>query len=233
MALRVIILSGGRSSRFGGVHKPGVDLGGRTVISRILTAVRELDPAAEVWVAGPVDGLSRAEADTVRSVREDPEFAGPLAGIAAACAAIVDSDGTAGTDGATDGAAGADASPVGAASSAVTGSPGPEAGDTTVVIAGDMPNVTASHLGDLVEMSTRHGAPVAGSDDRGRAQFLCAAWPTRLLRARLEGLGDPRDRAVKLLFADGEPILVAVDPDVVVDFDTAEELARIRARLSR
>ncbi|MGO1449135.1 MAG: NTP transferase domain-containing protein, partial [Brevibacterium aurantiacum] len=33
MSIRAIILSGGRSNRFGGVHKPAVELGGTTVIS--------------------------------------------------------------------------------------------------------------------------------------------------------------------------------------------------------
>ena len=42
MSITVMILSGGRSRRFGGVHKPGVSLGGQTVISRILGTVHNI-----------------------------------------------------------------------------------------------------------------------------------------------------------------------------------------------
>ena len=87
MSITAMILSGGRSRRFGGVHKPGVRLGGQTVISRILGTVRQAVPEAEVWVAGTTDG-SDAEADSVGSVREEPEFSGPLAGIEAASRAM-------------------------------------------------------------------------------------------------------------------------------------------------
>ncbi|RAE87331.1 molybdenum cofactor guanylyltransferase, partial [Burkholderia multivorans] len=69
MSLRAIILTGGRSSRFAGVHKPGVELAGRTVISRILATVRDADPLAEVVVAGRADGLDAEEAETVAIVR--------------------------------------------------------------------------------------------------------------------------------------------------------------------
>ena len=195
MSLRAIILTGGRSSRFAGVHKPGVELAGRTVLSRILATVRGADPLAEVVVAGRADGLDAEEAETVAIVRERPEFAGPLAGIAVADA-----------------------------SSAA------ERADITLVIAGDMPMVTANHIADLIEECARTGRPVTGTDDRGKAQFLCAAWPSRLLRSRLKEIGDPTDKAVKLLFAEGEPIVVGGDPGVVLDLDTADALARVRSR---
>lgn len=198
MTLSAIILTGGRASRFAGVHKPGVELGGRTVVSRLLAAVRAVDPDAEVVVAGRPDGLDAEEAETVRIVREQPEFAGPLAGIAAGSAVISSADPT----------------------------------DVSLVIAGDMPMVTATHLVDLVEECARTGRPITGTDDRGKAQFLCAAWPTELLRTRLKAIGEPTDKAVKLLFGEDEPIIIDVNPDVVVDFDTAEELARIRSRFS-
>ena len=60
---------------------------------------------------------------------------------------------------------------------------------------------------------------------------MCAAWPSELLRGRLNGIGDPTDRAVRLLFSGLELTVVDVDPDVVSDFDTAAELEAIRTRL--
>ncbi|WP_166974330.1 molybdenum cofactor guanylyltransferase [Brevibacterium atlanticum] len=210
MTVNAIILTGGRSRRFAGVHKPGVDVGGQSTISRILASIRGLDEGAEVWVVGPRDGLSEAERDDVREVREEPAFSGPLAGIAAAMAAM---------------------QPL-----AVEGAPHPAASavpqaDVTLVLAGDMPMITAGHLGELIRTCRETGGPAAGTDDRGKTQYLCAAWPTELLCARLADIGDPTDGAVKLLFAVLEPAVVDVDPHVLKDFDTAAELDEIRARL--
>lgn len=208
MAVRAIILSGGRSTRFGGVHKPSVELGGVTVISRILSAVRAVVPFAEVWVAGPTEGLSEAETDSVHSVREEPAFAGPLAGIAAACTAIGRGD---------------DAGATVAGGTA----------DVTLVVAGDMPLITADHLGELVDACRRSGSPVSGTDDRGKTQYLCTAWPTNLLLSRLVTIGDPSNGAVKLLFEGLEPTTVDVDATVLADFDTTEDLARIRTHFDQ
>ncbi|HCG56143.1 MULTISPECIES: NTP transferase domain-containing protein [Brevibacterium] len=207
MSITAIILSGGRSNRFGGVHKPAVELGGITVISRILRTVRTVDPDAEVWVAGPGDGLSATEQESVHSVREEPAFAGPLAGIAAASAAARAHD---------------DASY--ALESATSA-------DVTLVLAADMPLITADHLGDLIEACRRTGFPAAGTDDRGKTQFLCAAWPTGLLISRLDAIGDPTNGAVKWLFSGLDPTLVDVDPGIVADFDTAAAFDRIRTRI--
>ena len=93
-AVRAVILTGGRSRRFGGVHKPGVAVGGSPVLTRVLASVRAFDPTAEVWVAGPLDGLDDAGRATVRSVVESPRFGGPLAGIAAALAGMAPGEST-------------------------------------------------------------------------------------------------------------------------------------------
>lgn len=221
MSVNAIILTGGRSRRFGGDHKPSMPVGGRSTISRILESIRGLDAnvvdtdsrgsvgddtdvpretdtgaGVEVWVVGPLDGLSDAERADVREVREEPPFSGPLAGIAAA--ATISTNRT---------------------------------GDVTLVLAGDMPMVTTGHLGELVRTCRETGRPATGTDDRGKIQFLCAAWPAELLTARLAEISDPTDGAVKLLFRGLEPAVVKVDPAVVRDFDTAAELEEIRARL--
>lgn len=213
MQVSAVILTGGRSRRFGGTHKPGVDLDGRVVISRILTAVRDAEPSAGVWVAGPLDGLTEAEAAGVEAVREEPRFSGPLAGIAAAAHAIE-----------TVAANALESVHVGS-------SAGPGADDITLLIAGDMPLVTPAHLRDLIRAGRDAGVPAVGFDDRGSMQFLCAAWPTRLLLERLAEIGDPADKAVKLLYRDLDTVRVDVDPDQLLDFDTPEEFHRVRTRL--
>ncbi|MGC2939457.1 molybdenum cofactor guanylyltransferase [Brevibacterium sp. FAM 24638] len=218
MTVYAIILTGGRSRRFGGVHKPGISVGGQSTVSRILESIRDLDDGAEVWVAGPMDGLSEAEREGVCEVREEPAFSGPLAGIAAAVAAIPSA------------ATSAMSEVAGSAIQSAAASATPQA-DVTLVLAGDMPMITTGHLGELIRTCRATGRPAAGTDDRGKTQFLCAAWPTELLRARLADIGDPTDGAVKLLFAGLEPAVVDVDPNVLSDFDTAAELDEIRARL--
>ncbi|WP_209324013.1 molybdenum cofactor guanylyltransferase [Brevibacterium renqingii] len=194
MSITVMILSGGRSRRFGGVHKPGVRLRGQTVISRILGTVREAVPEAEVWVAGSTAGLTEAETESVGSVREEPEFAGPLAGIDAAARVMGDSE-------------------------------------VTVILAGDMPLVRPAHLRALIAACRETELPAAGVDDRGKLQFLCAAWPTALLRRRLADIGQTRDRAVKLLFSGLDVAPVDVDPAEIVDFDTREEYERVARKI--
>lgn len=208
MDVSAVILSGGRSQRFGGTHKPGVEVAGTAVISRILSAVVEAAPDAEIWVAGETAGLSASERDRAAAVREEPKFAGPLAGIAAAVTEIVASHGS------------SDSSLLNADEAAVT-----------LIVAGDMPLVTPEHLGDLVSACAQSGIPAVGFDDRGSMQFLCAAWPTRLLSRRLSEIGDPANRAVKLLYRDQETVRVDVDPGQLLDFDTPEEFDRVRSRL--
>ncbi|MCD1286579.1 MULTISPECIES: NTP transferase domain-containing protein [unclassified Brevibacterium] len=196
MSTSVIILSGGRSSRLGGSHKPAVELEGRSVLSRILAAVRVAVPEGTVWIAGTAEGLSESEAAEVRTVVEEPRFAGPLAGIAAASDAAADEP------------------------------------DVTLVLAGDMPLITAELLRALLAACRREARPASSVDERGKTQFLCTAWPTALLRQRLAAVAPVADRPVKLLFSGIAPTLVDADPDQLADFDTAEDLARIRNSLA-
>ncbi len=72
-----IVLAGGAARRLGGADKPGLIVGGSTLLDRVLDAVAG---AATIVVAGP----PRATGRPVTWVREDPPGAGPVAGIAAA-----------------------------------------------------------------------------------------------------------------------------------------------------
>lgn len=228
MSTTVIILSGGRSSRFGGVHKPAVEIGGRSVLSRMLAEVNAAIPDAAVWIAGPVEGLSGEEATGVGVVREEPEFAGPLAGIAAASAAA---SATAGA-----GAGGETASGRGGPASDLSkpASDGSEPGlGVTVILAGDMPLLTAAHLHALIAACGTASRPATSIDRRDKLQFLCAAWPTALLRERLRDLEPVANLPVRLLFDGTDPVLVDADPDVIEDFDTQDDLGRIQARFDR
>lgn len=87
LRVRAVVLTGGRSRRFGGVHKPAVLVRGVPVLTRLHTALLGV-PVAGVWIAGPLDGLTEDRRAGVHAVQERPRFAGPLAGIGAALATM-------------------------------------------------------------------------------------------------------------------------------------------------
>lgn len=76
-----IVLAGGSAARLGGADKPGLDVGGRTLLARAVDAVAE---AGRVIVVGPPRELTRP----VIWRREDPPGGGPLAGLAAGLAEV-------------------------------------------------------------------------------------------------------------------------------------------------
>jgi molybdopterin-guanine dinucleotide biosynthesis protein A len=71
-----VVLTGGRSSRLGGVYKPGLRIGGRTMVEGVLAAVRDADRTIVVGPAArdiPVDLVTR----------EEPPGGGPVAALVA------------------------------------------------------------------------------------------------------------------------------------------------------
>jgi Molybdopterin-guanine dinucleotide biosynthesis protein A len=78
-----VLLGGGRASRLGGVDKPAVVVGVRSLADRAFDAVHGCSPIIAV---GPAS-LAREGA---RLVREDPPFGGPVAGLRAGLGALGD-----------------------------------------------------------------------------------------------------------------------------------------------
>lgn len=76
-AWTAVILAGGRSRRLGGADKTRAEVHGRTLLDHILD-----DLPGEIPVI--VVGAERPTSRTVLWCREDPEFAGPAAALAAA-----------------------------------------------------------------------------------------------------------------------------------------------------
>ena len=73
--LGAVVLAGGGGTRLGGIDKPGVKVGGRTLLATVISACQEAE-AAQIIVVGPEhSGLP------VRFVREDPPGAGPFAAL--------------------------------------------------------------------------------------------------------------------------------------------------------
>ncbi|MEE1754419.1 NTP transferase domain-containing protein [Streptomyces sp. SP18CS02] len=72
----VVVLAGGAAKRLGGVDKPGVSVGGRPLLDRVLAASRAAGRTVVV-------GGRRATVRPVTWVREEPPGGGPLAALAA------------------------------------------------------------------------------------------------------------------------------------------------------
>ncbi|GHC87304.1 molybdenum cofactor guanylyltransferase [Nocardiopsis terrae] len=71
--LDAVVLAGGAAARMGGADKPGLAVAGRTLLERVVDAVRDHHPGAHVTVVGPERDRPRA-----RYVREDPPGGGPV-----------------------------------------------------------------------------------------------------------------------------------------------------------
>jgi molybdopterin-guanine dinucleotide biosynthesis protein A len=69
----LIVLAGGRARRLGGQDKPGLVVGGATLLAAVLRAGVSAGAEPVVVVGPPRDGL-----DGVRVVREEPAGAGPV-----------------------------------------------------------------------------------------------------------------------------------------------------------
>ena len=68
-----MVLAGGAATRMGGTDKPGLTVGGRTLLERVVDAVRAHDPSARVTVVGP-----ERDSPGAHYVREDPPGGGPV-----------------------------------------------------------------------------------------------------------------------------------------------------------
>ena len=77
-AFDAVVLAGGRSSRLGGTDKPGLVVGGQTLLGAVVSAVTSAG-ADRVVVVGPE---RTGAGGAVRYVREDPPGRGPVAALA-------------------------------------------------------------------------------------------------------------------------------------------------------
>jgi molybdopterin-guanine dinucleotide biosynthesis protein A len=81
MTYQALVLAGGSACRMGGIDKPGVLVGGVSLLDRVLLATRR---ASETVVVGPLRPTCRA----VTWRREDPVGGGPVAALAAGLEAV-------------------------------------------------------------------------------------------------------------------------------------------------
>jgi molybdopterin-guanine dinucleotide biosynthesis protein A len=197
----VVVLAGGGARRMGGTDKVLLDVGGRTMLERVLDAgagarVRVVvGPRRRVSNEGvpdsnrnrSIEGVPDTKRTDVVWASEEPPGSGPLAGLAAGLAAL-----------------------------------GADAAEVVVVLAGDMPLLDEQTVAALVA-----NAPAALVDAEGRPQPLAAAYPRDALGAAFRELGDPTGRPARLLLERLRPALVPA-PAQALDADTPGDLARIR-----
>ena len=81
-----LVLAGGRGTRLGGEAKAEIQLHGQRLVDRVVAAARRTG-ARRVVVVGPESAGTQADA----VIRENPPFAGPLAGITAGLAELAGS----------------------------------------------------------------------------------------------------------------------------------------------
>ncbi|AOS62988.1 molybdenum cofactor guanylyltransferase [Actinoalloteichus hymeniacidonis] len=75
-SVAAIVLAGGGGRRLGGVHKPGLMVGGRTLLDRVLRALRGSRPVVVVGPEIPTES-------EVHWTREEPPLGGPVAALSA------------------------------------------------------------------------------------------------------------------------------------------------------
>ena len=79
-----VVLAGGRGSRLGGTDKPGLVVGGQTLLASVISAVTSAG-AARVVVVGPerpaMPGAPAQGGGRLRYTREDPPGRGPVAAL--------------------------------------------------------------------------------------------------------------------------------------------------------
>ena len=200
----MIVLAGGRATRLGGADKPGLVVGGQTLLAAVVTAGTEAG-ARRVVVVGPDrPGIADARrGGAIRFVREEPPGSGPVPALRRGLAELDDATEQAATE------------------------PGAAAEPWVAVLAADLPFLRAAHLRALLAAAAnRDGAVLA--DDGGRPQWLAGCWPTAVLRRAVAGY---QGSSLHGLLAPLRPVSVSLpprpgEPPPWLDCDTEQDLRR-------
>lgn len=200
-----IILAGGRGTRMGGANKPGLVVGGQTLLGSVLSAAVAAGAGRIVVVGPPLPGLPPPGrpgrpahgrcGPQVSYVREEPAGAGPGPALRCGLAQI-------------------------------------EA-PAAVLLAADLPFLRAGHLAWLLaaldEQPEQAGVVLA--DDSGQPQWLASCWRAAPLRAAARGYPG---RSLHGLLGPLHPVPLryhraGTEPPPWLDCDTPADLSQARA----
>lgn len=101
--------------------------------------------------------------------------------------------------------------------------------DTVLVLASDLPLLTAAYVSGLVSAAQVPDIDVAVAEADGHRNWLCAAWRAEALAAALAER-DPNGRSVRSLFEHRRVIGVPDPAGVTADVDTPDDLQDLRDR---
>jgi molybdenum cofactor guanylyltransferase len=151
-----VVLAGGRGTRLGGADKPGLIVGGQTLLGSVVSAVTSAG-ADRIVVVGPErpavfspgpGDLSTGAQGRVRYAREDPPGCGPVPALACGLGQV--------------------------------------SAPAVVLLAADLPFLRATHVTWLLTVLAARDVPgVVLLDDSARPQWLVSGWPAALLRGAL------------------------------------------------
>lgn len=201
-----VVLAGGAARRLGGADKPGVRVGGRPLLDRVLAACATA--CVTVVVAGP-----RPTSRPVRWAREEPPGGGPLAALDAGLRSTAASPGT-----------------------AHTGSRAEYAEYTVVLSADlpFLAEATVQRLLTVLRATGADGTLLTDAD--GRDQPLVAAYRTAALRRELAALTEAQGQdgltGLSMRRLTGALRLTRIpDPLASFDCDTWDDIAAARVRI--
>lgn len=185
--LAAIVLAGGQARRLGGVDKPGIRLGQRSLAGAVVRAAVRAG-AGRVVVVGP----DRPELAAVEFTCERPAGAGPVPALRAGLDLITE--------------------------------------PRLLLLAADLPFLTAAALRELVEVAAGPGRGAVVVDGQRRPQWLVSCWSTAELRAAAAEYDGSSLRGLLAPLPHANVAAVAVPgaPPYWLDCDTPEDLATAR-----
>ncbi|MFI8511390.1 DUF6457 domain-containing protein [Streptomyces sp. NPDC085460] len=256
-AFDAVVLAGGAARRLGGVDKPGVRVGGRALLDRVLAACAGAGRTVVV-------GDPRPTVRPVRWTREQPAGTGPVAALDAGAGALRPGapgsagPGVDGTDAETRASSGAGAGTSAGAGPAAGGPAGARAGagaaragagagavglpgaEAVLVLSADLPFLDEATVHRLLAALDAEPEAEAAllTDADGRDQPLVAVYRAGPLRRALDELRNAHDGLgnlpLRLLTAGLRVVRVPAGPDEAsasFDCDTWEDIATARARI--
>ncbi|MET9246431.1 NTP transferase domain-containing protein [Nonomuraea sp. NPDC003709] len=240
-AFDAVILAGGEARRLGGADKPGLTVGGRSLVEHVVTAVADARTTIVVGPERPIPG--------VVFVREDPPRSGPvpalaagLNGVTAPWVVLLAGDlpfitaphVTALLNAATTQPPNttADPAPPTPATQPPAAPAHPTLGETARPMSQDVAGAVAGGAvapasGDAREPAPEEG-PVGGVvmvDDGGREQWLAGVWPTARLKRALAAYPG---RSLKGLLGPLTAVRLALPGRPWFDCDTMDDLEEAR-----